>query len=80
MVEPKRRTHVGLLALVTATALCYLVGYPLAIVGHSSAGWVLVALGGPLLIALGITVIKRVHDASERTRQPPIATTYPHAE
>ncbi len=80
MIEPEPRSPFGLRFLVIATALCYSIGYPLAIVGHSSVGWVLVALGGPLLIALGIIVIKRVHNASERSRQPPIATPYPHVD
>ena len=47
--------------LVVLTVLCYAIGYPLALIGHSALGWVFVALGGPLLIATGIVVIRRVH-------------------
>lgn len=79
MIEPEQRSQRTLIALVAATALCYLIGYPLALAGHSSVGWVFVALGGPLLIALGITVIRRVHFAAERSREPQ-ASTYPTAE
>ena len=43
------------------TVLCYAVGYPLALIGHSPLGWVFVALGGPLLIATGVIVIRRLH-------------------
>lgn len=58
--------------LAGGAALCYAVGYPLALVGHSVAGWVLVFLGGPFLIALGVVVIRRVHRAS-RAPLPPAA-------
>lgn len=46
--------------LGVATALCYAVGYPLALVGGMGVGWVLVAVGGPLLIAFLIVVIRRI--------------------
>jgi cyanate permease len=55
--RPQRR----LVVLLAATALCYAIGYPLALVAHSAVGWAFVALGGPLLIALGVVVIRRVH-------------------
>ena len=56
--------------LVVVTALCYAVGYPVALGAHSNVGWIFVGLGGPFLIALLITVVQRVHlDAeTERTR------------
>lgn len=54
----------ALVWLVAATALCYGIGYPLALIGHSVAGWVLVFLGGPCLIGLGVVVIRRVHRSS----------------
>ncbi len=38
-------------ALAGATAACYAVGYPLALVAGSPAGWLLVGLGGVLLLA-----------------------------
>lgn len=53
------------MALIVATALCYLIGYPLAIVGGVAAGWILVALGGPLLLWLLAIVIRRVHASTE---------------
>jgi cyanate permease len=56
--------------LCVITALCYLIGYPLALGAHSAIGWVFVALGGPFLFALLMTVIQRVHSRSvaERAR------------
>ncbi len=51
-----------LFGLIAATALCYAVGYPLALIGNSDFGWVLVTLGGPLLIAVGVLVIRRYHN------------------
>lgn len=54
--------------LLAATVLCYAVGYPLAIFGHSSVGWIFVGLGGPFLIALGVSVIRRVHASAEAAR------------
>lgn len=47
--------------LTVATALCYAIGYPLALGAGVTFGWVLVTLGGPLLIALGIVLIRRLH-------------------
>ena len=44
-----------------ATALCYAIGYPLALGAGMAFGWVLVTLGGPLLIALGVLLIRRLH-------------------
>jgi len=52
--------------LLVATALCYAIGYPLALGARSNVGWIFVGLGGPLLIALLITVIQRVHIDSMR--------------
>lgn len=45
-------------ALATATAACYAVGYPLALVAGSPAGWLLVGLGGVLLLAVGAAVVR----------------------
>jgi hypothetical protein len=59
--HPQRRFA----ALLAATALCYAIGYPLALVAHSAVGWVFVTLGGPLLIAVGVVVIRRVHFSAE---------------
>jgi hypothetical protein len=46
--------------LLVLTVLCYAIGYPVALAGHSFLGWVLVFLGGPLLIAVLVLVIRRV--------------------
>lgn len=46
--------------LLAGTVLCYALGYPLALIGHSNVGWIFVFLGGPLLIALIAVVIRRV--------------------
>ena len=37
--------------LVAATALCYAVGYPLALIGNSTRWVIWSRLGGPLLVA-----------------------------
>jgi hypothetical protein len=47
--------------LIIATALCYAVGYPLALVGKSNIGWVFVSAGGLMLVALVAVVIRRIH-------------------
>jgi fatty acid desaturase len=65
MAATRERPQRRLAALLAATALCYAIGYPLALIGHSAVGWVFVALGGPLLIALGVVVIRRVHFSAE---------------
>lgn len=54
--------------LAAATALCYAIGYPLALAAHSNLGWIFVGLGGPVLIALLITVVQRVHLDMEAER------------
>ncbi len=48
-----------------ASALSYASGYPLAIAGGYVIGWALVALGGVLLLALGIVTVRRIHTASD---------------
>jgi hypothetical protein len=60
MTSPEDREARALWMLIVATALCYAIGYPVALIGHSNVGWVLVALGGPLLIAVIALVIRRV--------------------
>ncbi|MDQ6849017.1 MAG: hypothetical protein M3070_03355 [Actinomycetota bacterium] len=60
MTTPRDREGRALKVLVTATALCYAIGYPIALVGHSDVGWLFVFLGGPLLIAVLVLVIRRV--------------------
>ena len=47
--------------LIVATALCYAIGYPVALIGNSNIGWVLVSIGGLLLVALIAVVIRRIH-------------------
>lgn len=51
--------------LAVAAGLCYVVGYPVALLAHSAVGWVFVTLGGVLLLALGVLTIRRVHRASQ---------------
>lgn len=46
--------------LIIATALAYAVGYPVALIGGSPIGWVLVMAGGLLLLWLGVVTIKRI--------------------
>jgi hypothetical protein len=46
---------------------CYGAGYPLALWGHSDAGWALVALGGPLLLTLGVLTIRVIHRSTTPT-------------
>ena len=69
MGGPRQQGQRGLAILLAATALCYLIGYPLALVGHSPVGWIFVTLGGPLLIAVGVVVIRRVHSGAEAARR-----------
>jgi hypothetical protein len=54
-----REAH-ALRLLIVATVLCYAIGYPVALIGHSNIGWILVALGGPFLIAVIALVIRRI--------------------
>lgn len=56
-----RRNNRTLTILIIATALCYAVGYPLALVGKSNIGWVFVSAGGLMLVALVAVVIRRIH-------------------
>ena len=49
------------LVLGLATVLAYAVGYPLALVVGSPYGWVLVTVGGFLLLAFGVVTIRRIH-------------------
>ncbi|MDQ6934084.1 MAG: hypothetical protein M3130_02110 [Actinomycetota bacterium] len=55
-----------LVGLGVVSLLMYAVGYPLAIVGRSAAGWVLVMLGGLFLFAFGVLTIRRIHRGTER--------------
>lgn len=47
--------------LLALAALSYAVGYPLGIVLEWAIGWVLVSLGGVLLLALGVVTVQRIH-------------------
>lgn len=70
MPTGNRRT---LWLLLAATLACYGIGYPLALWGHSAAGWVLVFLGGPLLLTLGVLTVRMLHqgaDARSRAQTP----------
>lgn len=54
--------------LAAATVLTYLVGYGLVLFAHSGTGWVLVMLGGPLLLATGVLAVRQVQRGSEPAR------------
>ncbi len=43
-----------------ASALCYAVGYPVAIAADQQWGWLLVTLGGVLLAGLVVVTVRRV--------------------
>lgn len=62
----RRRRPPALAVLLVATAACYAIGYPLALVGGYAAGWVLVFLGGVLLLAVGADVVRRVARSGRR--------------
>jgi fatty acid desaturase len=55
--QPNRRQWL----LIASAALCYLIGYPLALIGHWAIGWLFVGLGGVVLIVLAAVTIDRVH-------------------
>lgn len=57
---PRAGEDRALAVLLVLTLLCYAIGYPIALAGHSAFGWILVFLGGPLLIAVLVLVIRRV--------------------
>jgi hypothetical protein len=60
----KRRVTRTQVALGAATVLAYSVGYPLAIIGNESIGWVLVMIGGLLLLGFGMVTVLRIHRGS----------------
>ena len=62
----RERRRSALPVLVAATVACYAIGYPLALVGGYGAGWVLVSLGGVLLLAVGVDVVRRVARSDRR--------------
>jgi hypothetical protein len=66
LVADRRRT---IWLLLAATVACYGTGYPLALWGHSDAGWVLVFLGGPLLLTLGVLTVRQLHRSTARPPQ-----------
>jgi hypothetical protein len=76
MTTPNRSDR-RLVLVLAATALCYLIGYPLALVGHSAIGWIFVALGGPLLVALLAMVVHRLHLSSTASPGPSRTPTAP---
>ena len=67
MAPGRRRT---LWLLLAATLACYGTGYPLALWGHSAVDWVLVFLGGPLLLTLGVLTVRLMHESAEADRRP----------
>jgi hypothetical protein len=54
------------LVIGVACVLCYAVGYPWAIIGGSAAGWVLVTVGGFLLIAECVVTLRRFNRGKSR--------------
>lgn len=50
----------GQLVSGIASLVAYAVGYPIAIVGGSGFGWVLVMLGGLLLLVFGALTVQRI--------------------
>ena len=54
--RPTRTQYV----LAAASALCYALGYPIALIGNNPWGWLLVTLGGVLLVALLVVTIRRI--------------------
>ena len=52
--------------LAIACIACYAVGYPVAILAHSGVGWVLVTVGGVLLLALGVVTVRRIDRSRPR--------------
>lgn len=71
------RSRRWMVILVSGAALCYLVGYPLAIIGNSNVGWIFVALGGPFLLGLAVMVIRRVHLGLDTSRWQPTPPNEP---
>ena len=61
----KARMTRAQVVLAACMLLCYGIGYPLALIGHSPTGWLLVTFGGVFLIALGIITVRRIHRSSE---------------
>ncbi|MEO6700855.1 MAG: hypothetical protein ABI140_19725 [Jatrophihabitantaceae bacterium] len=47
--------------LILTTAACYAVGYPVALLAHTLFGWLLVSVGGLLLMVLALVTVSRVH-------------------
>jgi hypothetical protein len=54
--------------LIAAIVGCYGVGYPLALVGRSGLGWVLVGIGGLPLMALAVVTVLRITGRGAATR------------
>ena len=48
------------MGLALASALCYAVGYPVALAADQQWGWLLVTLGGALLAALVVVTVRRI--------------------
>jgi len=56
LTRPNRRQ----VLLFLASAFCYAIGYPVALVANAPWGWVLVTIGGVLLFWLIIVTIRRI--------------------
>jgi hypothetical protein len=53
--------------LAVGAGLSYAIGYPVALVGGSGFGWVLVTLGGVFLLGLGAVTVRRIAGGGGRT-------------
>lgn len=54
--------------LIIAVLLCYGIGYPVALLAHSSLGWLLVGAGGLPLVALAAVTVRRIYLSDRRSR------------
>ena len=63
-IKGSARPTRGQLVSGIASLGAYALGYPLAIVGGSGFGWVLVMLGGVFLLVFGILTVQRITKSS----------------
>jgi len=67
-VNPAFRPDRPQLVLGLLSALCYAIGYPVALIANSPFGWVLVTLGGFLLFALIFMTVRRIERNRDSTK------------
>jgi hypothetical protein len=68
--KPRVRPDRNQTILAVAMVLCYAVGYPVAIFGHSPIGWGFVMLGGVFLFLLLLITIRRITAGRDELSQP----------